>query len=121
MTFKEWYNSDDTKQKIVECNKVAVRRLPAQAKASYTLLEDITDLGGWALELQEEARNYYLIKLAELTAAELEEKPNVAKKTTLDYCKNLPCEEKKAVDMIDRIVRTFELRAIWCQSLNKGS
>jgi len=118
MTFEKWFNSPETQEKIKACNEVATRRLPKQVRASYVLLEDITDLGGWALELQEEARNYYIIKLAEMTTMQSDSK--MSAKTTLDYCKNLPCEEKRVLALIDRIVRTFELRAIWCQTLNKN-
>lgn len=78
------------------------------------------DISGVALKLLEQAQDYHAIKIEALTTEERQRNPKGNPKSLLDFARRWPCPERKALNSMENLLRTIELRTTQGQSIIKS-
>jgi len=113
--FEEWLGR--VLPEIEMCRKAAQKRLPAGQGLYVMLLEELTDISGVALRLQEEAAEHHQNKVIEILATYPE---GGNPKTKLDAAKRTPCNELTVYDSMQNLNNTISFRTGQIQSIIKN-
>ena len=117
MTFENWVTT--ATPEILEVGTIVQKRLHNGQSLYANHLEEILDISGVALKLQEECSEWHTLKILEICNQLKKEFPNGNAKTQLDTAKAYPCNELTLLQRIKAMNKTIELKTTQIQSLIK--
>lgn len=106
-----------TRDEVLPGNNRSMENLQAHVD---DLLEDLSDVSLEVSEHAIRAHEYYQLRLQKMTEDEIALGWSKAKKTVLDFCVKLDCQEKRVLDRLQAMQNTIERRVSVCQSMIKS-